>query len=129
MNTFIIFIASFISAIVLDLLWLGVIAKQLISKWLAPWMTSGFKMWPAGIVYILLALGTTFFVFPKISSLGTAALYGALLGLIIYGVYDMTNLATISNWPWRFALTDMAWGTTAGALIAMISYWISKLVK
>lgn len=129
MNTFIILITSFISAIILDVLWLGVIAKPLITKWLAPWMTGGFKIWPAAIVYVLLALGTTFFVLPKASSVGTAVLWGALLGLIIYGVYDMTNLATISNWPWKFALTDMAWGTTAGALIAMISYWISKLIR
>lgn len=129
MNTFIIFITSFISAIVLDLLWLGVITKPLVTKWLAPWMTGGFKIWPAFIVYVLLALGTTFFVFPKITNLGTAALYGALLGLIIYGVYDMTNLSTISNWPWKFALMDMAWGTTAGALIAMISYWVVKMFK
>lgn len=129
MNTFIIFITSFISAIVLDLLWLGVIAKSLVTKWLAPWMTGGFKTWPAAVVYVLLALGTTFFVLPKASSIGTAVLWGALLGLIIYGVYDMTNLATISNWPWKFALTDMAWGTVSGGLIAMVTYWISKLVK
>lgn len=129
MNTLIILITSFVSAIILDLLWLGVIAKPLVAKWLAPWMTNGFKIGPAAIVYVLLALGTTFFVFPKITSLGTAALYGALLGLIIYGVYDMTNLATIANWPWKFALMDMAWGTTAGALMAMISYWVMKLVK
>ena len=129
MNTFIIFITSFISAIVLDLLWLGVIAKPLITKWLAPWMNSEFKVWPAGIVYILLALGTTCFVFPKITNLGTAALYGALLGLIIYGVYDMTNLAIITGWPLKFALVDMAWGTVSGGLIAMIAWWVSRLIK
>lgn len=129
MNTLIILIISFVSAIILDLLWLGVIAKPLVTKWLAPWMSDGFKIWPAAVVYALLALGTTFFVFPKISSFGTAALYGVLLGLIIYGVYDMTNLATISGWPLKFALMDMAWGMVSGGLIAMITYWISKLVK
>lgn len=129
MNTFIIFITSFISVIVLDFIWLGIIMKPFNTKILSPWMTGDFKLWPAVVVYVLLALGTAFFVFPKVSSLGTAALYGAFLGLIIYGVYDMTNLAIITGWPLKFALVDMAWGTVSGGLIAMIVYFVSKLVK
>ncbi len=92
-------------------------------------MTGDFKLWPAVVVYVLLALGTILFVFPKITSLGTAALYGAFLGLIVYGVYDMTNLAIITGWPLKFALVDMAWGTVSGGLIAMIAYWVLKLVR
>jgi uncharacterized membrane protein len=129
MNTFIIFVTSFISYIVLDLLWLGFIAKPLITKWLAPWMTDGFKLWPAAIVYALLALGTTFFIIPKMTSLGMSFIWGALLGLIIYGVYDMTNLATIANWPTAFAFVDMAWGIVSGGLVAMVIYWISRFLK
>lgn len=129
MNTFIIFITSFISVIILDVIWLGIIIKPFNIKMLAPWMAGDFKLWPAVIVYILLALGTTFFVFPHISSLGTAILYGALLGLIIYGVYDMTNMAIITGWPLKFALVDMTWGTVSGGLIAIMVYYISKFLK
>ena len=129
MNTLIIFITSFISVIILDFIWLGIIMKPFNTKMLSPWMTGDFKLWPAVVVYVLLALGTILFVFPKITSLGTAALYGAFLGLIVYGVYDMTNLAIITGWPLKFALVDMAWGTVSGGLIAMIAYWVLKLVR
>jgi len=129
MNTFIILITSFISYIILDLLWLGVVAKPLITRWLSPWMTGGFKIWPAVIVYLLLALGTTFFVLSKATNIPTALMYGALLGLIIYGVYDMTNLSTITGWPMAFAFVDMAWGTVSGGVIGMVAYGISKLLK
>mgnify|MGYP002076287323 CR=1 FL=1 len=129
MNTLIIFITSLVSYLVLDLLWLGVIAKPFITKWPAPWMTDGFKLWPAAIVYALLALGTTFFIVPKMTSLGMAFLWGALLGLIIYGVYDFTNYATIANWPLKFLFVDWAWGTVSGGLVATIVYGISKVIK
>lgn len=129
MNTFILLITSFISFIVLDLIWLGVIAKPTITRLLAPWMTDGFKLVPAMLVYVLLALGTVLFVLPKVSSVGTAVLWGALLGLIVYGVYDLTNYATIAHWPLRFLIMDMAWGTVCGGLVAGITFWVSKLVK
>jgi uncharacterized membrane protein len=128
MNTLVIFITSFVSYIILDLLWLGVIIKPFNTRILAPWLGE-LKMVPALMVYVLLALGLTFFVFPKITSIDMAFLWGALLGLIIYGVYDFTNYATIANWPLKFLLVDWAWGTVSGGLVATIVYGISKLIK
>ncbi len=129
MNTFILLITSFFSFIVLDLIWLGVVAKPAITRLLAPWMTDGFKLFPAMLVYVLLALGTVLFVLPKANSFSAAILWGALLGLIVYGVYDLTNYATIAHWPLKFLFMDMAWGTVCGALVAGITFWVSKLMK
>ena len=129
MNTFIIFIASLISYIVLDLLWLGVIAKPIITRLLSPWMTSGFKLLPAILVYILLAVATTWLVLPKTGTIGLALFWGAVTGLIIYGVYDLTNYATIANWPVKFVLLDMSWGVISGAIVATIAHLISKIVR
>ena len=129
MNTFILLITSFFSFIVLDLIWLGVVAKPAITRLLAPWMTDGFKLYPAMLVYVLLALGTVLFVLPKANSFSAAILWGALLGLIVYGVYDLTNYATIAHWPLKFLFMDMAWGTVCGALVAGITFWVSKLMK
>lgn len=128
MNTLSTLIVSFISYIVLDLLWLGVIAKPFITRSLAPWMGE-LKLFPAFLVYGLLALGTTFFVLPKTTGFGTAFLWGSFLGLIIYGVYDMTNLATIAQWPIRFAIVDMIWGMVSGGFVAMILITISYYFK
>lgn len=129
MNTLILLITSFISFIVLDLVWLGVIAKPAITGLLAPWMTDGFKLFPAILVYVLLALGTVLFVLAKANSFGAAILWGAILGLIVYGVYDLTNYATIAHWPLKFLFMDMAWGTVCGGSVAGITFWISKLLK
>ncbi len=128
MNTFITFITAFISYLILDLVWLGVIIKPFNTRILAPWLVE-LKMIPALMVYVLLALGLTFFVFPKITSIGMAFLWGALLGAIIYGVYDFTNYATIANWPLKFLFVDWMWGTVSGGLVAMIVYGISKIIK
>lgn len=128
MNTITTFIIGLITYIIVDLIWLGVIIKPFNTRILAPWLGE-LKMIPALMVYALLALGLTFFVFPKITSIGTAFLWGALLGVIIYGVYDFTNYATIANWPLKFLFVDWAWGAVSGGLVATIVYSISKVIK
>ncbi len=52
----------------------------------------------------------------------TAALYGGLLGLMCYGTYDMTNLATLKSWSVTIAITDLAWGTVLSATVAVVAY-------
>lgn len=122
-------VTSFILYIVLDLLWLGVIAKSFITKWLAPWMTSGLKIIPALMVYVLLAAGLTFFVLPRSGTWYMALVWGAVMGLVVYGVYDLTNLSTILGWPIKFVLVDMSWGIVSGAIVAAVTYFISGLVR
>ena len=57
-------------------------------------------------------------------SLAVACLNGALLGLIAYGTYDMTNLATLKNWSLSVSIVDMLWGTVLTALSASAAYWV-----
>lgn len=128
MNTLITFITSFITYLVLDMVWLGFIIKPFNMKILAPWV-GDLKILPALGVYVLLALGATFFVFPHVTNIGTAFAFGCLLGCIIYGVYDLTNYATIAKWPFMFLVVDWAWGTVSGGLVAVITYTITKLLK
>jgi uncharacterized membrane protein len=54
----------------------------------------------------------------------TAAAYGALLGFVVYGVYDFTNLATLRHYPVKLAIVDVAWGTFASALGA-VAVWMA----
>jgi hypothetical protein len=46
----------------------------------------------------------------------------ALLGLVAYGTYDLTNLATVKAWPWIVTLVDMAWGTVLATAVAGVGY-------
>lgn len=66
-------------------------------------------------VYVLMAIGILVFVLPKLdeATLGTTFLYGALLGLVIYGVYDGTNYFILSNYSIKMAVVDVVWGTLA----------------
>lgn len=77
----------------------------------------------AAIVYVFMAALMALFLLPKIgqgASLGTALLWGALMGLCVYGIYDMTNLAILKDYPLAFALVDMSWGTALFAAVAAI---------
>ncbi|MEN3951622.1 DUF2177 family protein [Iodidimonas sp. SYSU 1G8] len=105
--------AAAIVFIVLDLLWLGVIAKGYYHAELGGLLRQPFNM-PAAVVFYLMYLGGVLFfaMVPAIAaqSLKTAALYGFLLGLLAYGTYDLTNLATLKNWPLGLSIVDMIWG-------------------
>jgi uncharacterized membrane protein len=55
-------------------------------------------------------------------SLPKAVLLGSLLGLVTYGTYDLTNHATVRDWPWIVTVVDLAWGTVLTATVSGIGY-------
>jgi uncharacterized membrane protein len=110
-----------IAFMVLDTVWLGFIMKTFYRDALAPIarMANGgmAPLWPAAAgVYVLLGVGMALFVVPRAASLGSAAAFGAGFGLVVYGVYDFTNLSTLAQWPVALTLVDMAWGAVASAI-------------
>jgi len=105
---------------VLDGLWLGVVMKGFYRERLAPIarMEGGglAPVWAAALpVYVLLGFGLALFVVPRAATVPEAALLGAALGLVVYGVYDLTNYATLKDWPLAVTAADIAWGTAASA--------------
>jgi uncharacterized membrane protein len=110
---------------VLDGLWLGLLMKNFYRERLAPIVRLAdggiAPNWPAAlVVYVLLGLGIALFVMPRASTLASAAGYGALLGLVVYGVYDFTNYSTLRQWPFVLTLADTAWGTLACAAASVV---------
>ena len=108
---------------VLDGIWLGVLMKNFYRDQLAPivrLVDGGIAPnWPAAlVVYVLLGTGIALFVIPRAPTVSSAAVYGALLGLVVYGVYDFTNYSTLRQWPFVLTLVDVAWGTVATATAA-----------
>jgi uncharacterized membrane protein len=81
---------------------------------------------PAAAVYVLLAIGIALFVVPRSSTMGQAAAYGLAFGLIVYGVYDLTNYATVEKWPAMLVLVDVAWGSLACAAAAVFVWWMAS---
>jgi uncharacterized membrane protein len=83
---------------------------------------------PAAIVYILMIAATWYLAVEPSASPQAAAGRGALLGAAMYGVYDMTNYATLAKYPLSFAVTDMLWGTFLCAVSAATAVAVTKMV-
>jgi uncharacterized membrane protein len=107
--------------VALDMLWLGVIAKPLYQSGIGHLMADKPNIGVAVVFYLLYALGVVIFaVAPQHggSGWGTTLAMGALFGFFAYATYDLTNLATLRDWPWRLSLIDIAWGTSVSAASA-----------
>jgi uncharacterized membrane protein len=113
----------------IDLLWLGVIAKDLYQKNLAHLLSSTVN-WPAALIfYAVYIVGIMLFaVRPALAdqSLIKAATWGALYGFFTYATYDLTNLATLKDWPLKVVAVDIVWGILLCTLVASASYLMGR---
>ncbi len=110
----------------LDFIWIGLISANFYKTALASLArSSGVNFVAAAIAYFLIVFGLSVFVYPLVSgtdvSLVKVFLYGAIFGIVVYGVYDFTNLATLRDWTWQLSFHDMLWGGTVCGLVTMIS--------
>lgn len=115
----------------IDMVWLGVLAKNLYRKYLFGLMADQVN-WTAAIVfYLLFIVGIfVFVILPAVekNSLITALLLGAFFGIVTYATYDLTNLATLKNWPLPIVFIDIAWGAVLTSLVSMAGYGIHKWI-
>jgi uncharacterized membrane protein len=115
----------------MDMLWLGVIAKNLYNKYLGDFLSDKVNWTAALIFYFLFIIGIfVFAILPAIekNSLKHAILLGAFFGFITYATYDLTNLATLKNWPLTIVFIDMAWGAVLTGLVSLAGFHIVKWV-
>ncbi len=122
-------LAAGLILLILDLLWLGVIARGWITQQLGPLMREKIEIAPAVLFYLLYVAGLSLFaVAPALEDGGwvKAAMLGAVLGLVAYGTYDLTNLATLKNWPMLMVIVDMIWGAALSAVSAAGGVMILK---
>lgn len=115
----------------IDMVWLGLVAKNFYAKQIGFLMTPNVN-WTAAIsFYLLFIVGLVLFVIsPALQqkSLMHVVLYGALFGLITYATYDLTNLATIKNWPLLLTIVDLAWGIVLSASVSTAAYLIASKI-
>jgi uncharacterized membrane protein len=105
----------------LDMLWLGVIAKPIYQSGIGHLMSDQPDVPVAVLFYALYGLGLVVFaVLPAGPAPGWAKTVGmaALFGFFAYATYDLTNLATLKQWPIGLSVMDMAWGTCISAAAA-----------
>ena len=115
----------------IDFVWLAFIAKSFYAQQLGPLMRESPNLTVAGVFYVVYVVGVVVFaVMPAVraDSWTTALVLGALLGLVAYGTYDATNLATLKNWPTIVSIVDVIWGTVLTAGSATAGYFVVRLL-
>ena len=122
---------AFVSFLVIDLLWLGVVARSFYRAELGHLMRADVNWVAAFAFYLVFVVGiVVLVVWPSIerASLGRALLLGALFGLVAYSAYDLPNLATLEGFPARMVAVDLVWGMVLCASISGITYWASTRI-
>lgn len=119
--------------VILDLLWIGVVAQGIYEAQIGFLLAGEVVWWAAGLLYVIYALALAHFVVLPSIRWGrmTAALYnGLFLGLACFAVYDLTNLATVRDWPLAITFIDMTYGTVVAGATSALAYVFGKgLVK
>ncbi len=131
MNSILFIVGAVIMAL-LDVIWMGTLFAKFYKREIGDMgriVGGEFKPHPAGIlVYFLMSLGIMLFVLPKVGvgEWHKALLYGALNGLIIGGVYDLTNYSVLSHWSLRIVFLDMFWIVLSSTITTFALYLIRE---
>jgi len=130
-NFFKLYAIAVVVFFIIDLTWLGVVARSFYQAQLGHLLRTNVN-WAAAIVfYAIFVVGIIVLaVWPAVDrqSLGHAVVLGALLGLVTYAAYDLTNLATLDGFPFKVVVVDMVWGTVLCAAVSGITYLASTRV-
>jgi len=120
-----IYLAAMAAFLAIDLVWLAVVARGFYRRQLGFLLAEQPNWWAAGVFYLLFVAGLLVFaIVPALQagSLRRAVLLGGFFGLVTYATYDLTNHATVKNWPWIVTVVDMAWGTVLAASVSAVGY-------
>jgi len=115
----------------IDMVWLAVVAKKFYQQQIGFLMKPDINWLAAIIFYLLFITGLIIFVITPAmvkQSWVHALLYGALFGLVTYATYDLTNLATVKDWPLLVTVVDLVWGSVLAASVSVISYLIANRI-
>jgi uncharacterized membrane protein len=120
------YVATLLTFLLLDGIWLGLLMAPTYRELLGSLMLEKPLLLPAAVFYCLYVIGCVVFVVLPALSWQRAAKLGALLGLVAYGTYDLTNWATLRDWSVQVSLMDWAWGTVATAVACTVGYLMAK---
>jgi uncharacterized membrane protein len=113
----------------IDLAWLGLVAKNMYDKHIGHLMSSQVNWVAAGIFYLAFIVGILVFaVYPSVDkdSLLRAIVLGALFGFFTYSTYDLTNLATLRDWPLSITIIDITWGMVLTGTVSAVGFFIVR---
>lgn len=126
-NVAVAFLTALVVFIILDLLWVGWIAQDFYQANIGALLAENVRWGAAGVFYLFYATGVLVFCVmpaPVDRRWFEAFGRGAALGAFGYGTYNLTNLATLTDWTTTMAVVDIAWGIAATSLVATISFLV-----
>jgi uncharacterized membrane protein len=125
------YLSTAVVFLAVDYVWLSHVSTQFYRDQIGHLLMDKPNLAAAAVFYVLYVVGIVVFaVAPALrsESFATAILYGALFGFFTYATYDVTNYATLKDWPVLVVAVDVAWGTVLSALSASLGYSLTRLV-
>jgi len=116
---------------ILDFIWLGFVAKKLYYDEMGKLLRKKPNMAAALAFYVIYVVGVVVFVVNpavQMDSLLYATVLGALFGRGAYSTYDLTNLATMKDFPLKITVIDLIWGIIITAVTASGAFWVSRVL-
>lgn len=130
MNIAISIVVGIITLFIFDFIWLKTMFPILYSPNISHLLAGTPKLIPAALFYIMYSIAlTVLIILPALSqnySLSKIFMLAAVLGMICYATYDLTNHATLRDWPVIITVIDIVWGTVLTGTVALIVYSITK---
>jgi len=113
---------------VIDMVWIGLVAKNFYREQIGFLMKTDINWLAAIIFYLLFIAGlVAFVILPALEkdSWTHTLLFGAFFGLVTYATYDLTNLATVKDWPLLVTIVDLTWGMVLSVVVSFVTYFIA----
>ena len=123
------YLATMIAFLAIDMVWLGLVARKFYRAQLGFLMAPKTNLLAAGVFYLLFVAGLlALVVVPGLDagSLKATLARAALFGLVSYATYDLTNLATVKDWPVLVTIVDMVWGTALSVAVSYVGFIAGK---
>ena len=130
MNFILYYVIAFIVFLAIDALWLGLVAPKFYKAQIGHLMAEKPNLIAALVFYLIFIAGLVYFVLlPAVTndSWVIAFANGALFGFVTYATYDLTNYATLKNWPLTMVIVDLTWGLALSTSVSLVSYFIIQL--
>ena len=121
------YLIAFVIFLAIDAICLGLVAPKLYKSQIGHLMAEKPNFIAAGVFYLSFIVGLVYFaIMPAVDagSIGKALLAGALFGFMTYATYDLTNLATLKDWPITVTIVDLIWGTFLSTSITLLTYLV-----
>ena len=132
MNYIKMYIIAFVIFLAIDAIWLGLVAPKFYKSQIGHLMSEKPNLIAALVFYLLFVVGVVYFVVApgiEAQSVSKILVAGALFGFMTYATYDLTNLATLRDWPIKVTIIDLIWGTSLSTLIGLGTYYIYNWIS